>query len=192
MQVAAVGSLILIAFLIYSFTHIPVPEAPKTDDLPVITVSAPYRQKLPQFEWSNTAGSHLATGDFQGGWTLLTFWSSTCAPCLHEMPDLDQFNEDWSGPELKIVSVNVDPSDADSTEATKKFLADNDMQLPVYYDPSGDLKKIFDVHEIPRHFLISPNGEIIWEAKGAFQWTSPESQQALLSMMEREKSDVPK
>jgi thiol-disulfide isomerase/thioredoxin len=185
MQVAAIGAILLIAAIIYTFTHIS-SQAP-ADAMPTIQPSPPYRQKVPQFEWSN-GNAHLNSLDLEGGWSLLSFWSTTCAPCLEELPDLDQFNDNWSGPELAIHTVNIDPQDSESVESTKQFLINNDIQLPVIYDTEGKLKKIFAVTDIPRHFLINPKGVVVWQARGAFNWTAPESEKTLLSIMERDKA----
>lgn len=183
MQIAAIGALILIGIVVYTFIHVPVGTGVITDTFPTISVPPPYRQKVPHFEWQN-GEARLKSADLQGSWTLVSFWSMACPPCLKEMPDLDQFNEDWSGPELSIKTVNEDA--ADMSESIRQFLADNDIQLPVLYDVKGELKTAFDVHEIPRHFLISPKGDIVWTEKGALNWTSPESEKSLLSIMERE------
>lgn len=188
MQIAALGAILLIAAIIYTFSHIPIPSPPTV--LPKIVVTPPYRQKMPQFEWSNGA-SRLKSSDFLGGWTLLSFWSYTCAPCLEEMPDLDQFTENWSGPEMSLVTINEDAANPEMSEAIQQFLADNEIQLPVDYDPDGRLKTIFGVTEIPHHFLISPSGDIVWQARGAFDWQSPESAKSLLTFMERERALAP-
>lgn len=187
MQIAAIGALILIGVVIYTFLRVPIGAGVITDTFPNVPVPPPYRQALPHFEYKN-GDTALKPADLQGSWTLLSFWSMSCPPCLKEMPDLDQFNEDWSGPELSIKTVNEDG--ADMSETIRQFLSDNDIQLPVYYDVNADLKNAFDVHEFPRHFLISPKGEIVWTEKGAFNWTSPESQKSLLAIMERENLPV--
>jgi thiol-disulfide isomerase/thioredoxin len=183
MQVAAVGALILVGAVIYTFSHLPVGTTVAVDSFPTIKVPAPYRQKVPHFEWQSGA-AHLKSSDLQGSWTLLSFWSMTCTPCLKEMPDLDQFNEDWSGPELSIVTINEDT--AEMSDTIRQFVSENEIQLAVYYDAKGEIKDAFDVHEFPRHFLISPKGEVVWQEKGAFNWTAPESQKSLLAIMERE------
>lgn len=183
MQIAAIVALIVIGVVIYTFAHLPVGTTIASNAFPTISVSPPYRQKVPHFEWQN-GDTHLKSSDLQGTWTLLSFWSISCAPCLKEMPDLDQFNEDWSGPELSIMTVNEDS--ADMSEALRQFISENDIQLPVFYDIDGTIKTAFDVHEFPRHFLISPKGDIVWTEKGAFNWTAPESQKSLMAIMERE------
>lgn len=187
MQWAALAGIVVIAAVLYTFSRNS--DAPVVnEEVPVVTISDTYRLKLPQFEWVNRA-SKLSTADLTGGWTLLTFWSLTCAPCLEEMPELDELSDDWSGPPMKIITINVDPDSPESIDSVQQFLADNEIQLPVLYDPRGELEKPFDVHEIPRHFFINPAGEIVWQAKGAFRWTAPESEKALLTLMEREKAE---
>jgi thiol-disulfide isomerase/thioredoxin len=181
MQIAAIGALVLIAAVIYTFAHIPSP-APASSLPPVTATASTDRQKPPQFEWSGN-GAHLSSQSLEGVWTLLSFWSYTCAPCLEELPDLDQFAEDWSGPELSVVTVNEDANTGEMGEAVKQFLEENEVQVPVYYDTEGKLKSVFNVQNFPTHFLINPNGEVVWHASGAFNWTAPESQKSLLTVI---------
>lgn len=180
MQVAAIFALLVIGAIIYTFTHVTSPLEAGTA-LPVIKTTEAYRQKVPHFEWHSGKAS-LKTQDFLGGWTLLTFWSITCRPCLQEIPALDHFTKGWSGPALSVLSVNLDPSSPDVAQ----FLTDNQIEFSVLYDTKEELKTIFGVNEIPRHFLISPKGEIVWQAMGAYNWSAPESTHSLLAIMERE------
>lgn len=181
LQVAAVGTILLIALIVYNFRHL---NGPTSASFPNVPASAPYRHPLPQIE-ADGDGTHLSLDDLRGQWTLLSFWAHSCVPCLTEMPLLNQLNEEWSGPEMNVVTINLDSNTQESMENVQSFLTNYDIQLPVFYDPNGALKQKFSVQEIPRHFLISPELQIVWDAVGAFTWTSKESQAALLSIIDK-------
>lgn len=187
LQVAAIGALILIGSVIYTFVSV---SSTSGRSFPDVTIPETLRQPLPQFEWSN-GKNQLKSSDLQGSWTLLSFWAYSCAPCVLELPDLDRLNANWTGPEFSILTINIDDNNPETMQTVKEFIASNDLQLPVYYDTDGILKKAFGVQEIPRHFLVDPNGMIVWQAMGAFKWTSPETQKNLIAIMGRDQAPIP-
>lgn len=48
--------------------------------------------------------------DFEGQVLLINFWATWCAPCVHEMPDLSDLNEDY-GDELTVLCISDETSD---------------------------------------------------------------------------------
>lgn len=176
----ALAILVLLSIAIFSFSKMQ--SLPWTSQLgdPAIKSMAP--TPLPNF--SPDSGGVLNPAALSEKWTLLSFWSVSCAPCLVEMPSLNQLALNWQGPEFQIITINVDREQAEDFETAKKFLTDNELVLPTAFDEGGQLKKAFGVIEIPRHFLVNPKGQIIWSEKGAFTWNSPAARDQLLKLME--------
>lgn len=183
----AVAAIVLIGVVIYSLSQIS-GTAMDTPQLPVPTITATLRQDLPHFEYSNE-GKSLKAQNFEGKWTLLTFWADWCAPCLDEMPALNQLAQQWQGPEFEVLTINVDDPHSENFEAAKKFLSDQGIVLPTLFDRDGDLKKAFGVTDLPRHFLINPQQKIVWQERGAFQWTNPKVRDQLMKVIEDSTED---
>jgi thiol-disulfide isomerase/thioredoxin len=184
MAMMAIALIFLLSVIIYSLSQISGTNAPKSaDDLPIPTLQPTLRQDLPHFEYTDQ-GKSLTPQNFEGKWTLVSFWAYWCAPCLQEMPALNQLTQQWQGPEFEVLTVNVDKSE--NYEAAKKFLSDQGIALPTLFDKSGDLKRAFAVEELPQHFLINPQLKIVWRGKGAFQWTAPKTRDQLMKVMEDE------
>lgn len=141
------------------------------------------RQKLPAFEHEelNNLLNNLS-GD--GKWTLLTFWSVTCPPCVDEMPALNALSQSWQGPAFQVLTVNFDGDVAEDLEAAKRLLQENEIVVPTVYDKNRALKNAFQVTEYPKHFLISPQKEIVWQQVGAFNWNSQGTRDQLAKLME--------
>lgn len=175
--------LALIGLAIYSFSQIK--QTPWTSSLSDPVITSTLRQELPHFEYFNE-GKTLKAQNFEGKWTLLSFWAHWCGPCLEEMPALDQLSQGWQGPEFEVITVNVDDPNSEDFEAARKFLVDNEIAIPTLFDKSGDLKKAFDVHDLPTHFLISPEKQIVWKARGAFKWNGNKAHDQLMKIMEDE------
>lgn len=156
--------------------------SPWTNGLRDPSIHSSFRKNLPQFEHRGGEKT-LNPGQFEGKWTLLSFWSYSCPPCLVEMPSLDQLALTWQGSDFQVLTVNVDPKGDENLELARKFIADQGISLPTYFDPEGTLKTAFAITEYPRHFLVNPNKEIVWEATGAYRWDDTSARDQLLKMI---------
>jgi thiol-disulfide isomerase/thioredoxin len=183
----AVAAIALIATAIYSLNQLNSPAW--TSSLKDLALNPTLRQELPQFEYSSE-GKSLKAQNFEGKWTLLTFWAYWCGPCLEEMPALNQLGQQWQGPDFEILTVNVDKPGTEEFEAGRKFLTENSVVLPTLFDKTGELKKAFNVTDLPQHFLISPDKKIVWQAKGAFKWNDAKARDQLMKLMEDESQAV--
>ena len=177
----AVLAIVLIGIAIYSLSQMQ-PQT-WTSSLKSPDIQPSLRQNLPSFEYSSD-GHTLKAADFTEKWTLLTFWAYWCGPCLEEMPLLNHLSEQWQGPDFDILTINVDEPRSDAAEAAHKFLSEQDIALPTLFDKEGVLKKAFSVTDLPRHYLINPEGKIVWQATGAFRWNDTHTVDQLMKIME--------
>ncbi len=142
------------------------------------------KQAVPQFQHEEL-GRALTPNGAEGKWSLLTFWSITCAPCIEELPALNALASSWQGPPFQILTVNVDGDNAENLENARLILQEDQITLPTFFDKGQQLKNAFQVNEYPRHFLISPTKQIVWQAVGAFKWNDTKARDQLLKLMER-------
>lgn len=184
----AVAFIILLGGAIYSLSRI---EAlSPAGNLKVPDIQATIRKNLPHFEYV-TPEKTLTHETVLGRWTLITFWAHWCQPCLDEMPGLNSLAAAWQGPEFNIITVNTDDPETENFALAAEYLQDNDLILPTVFDQKGELKKAFQVDTVPRHFLVNPQGEIIWDGLGAFAWNDPKTRDQILKLMETERPPAP-
>lgn len=176
----AVAALGLIGIAIYTIPNMP---SSPWSSLKKVVLKESHRKPVPQFEWSG-GGKSLKTADLRGKWYLVSFWAYWCLPCLEELPELNDLDQTWNGPEMRVLTINTDDPKGDNFEYAKTFIADNNLIVPVYFDTEARLKSAFGVQEMPKHFLINPNGEIIWEAVGAIKWSSNKVRDSILKLQE--------
>jgi thiol-disulfide isomerase/thioredoxin len=187
MAAVAVAILLLLSVAIYSLSRLST--APWSSELEAPAIQSTSRQELPHFEYKED-GKLISPQNLEGHWTLLTFWSFSCPPCLVELPGINQLAQSWSGPELEILTVNSD--NGEDLDQAKRFLQEQEITLPTLFDKSGALKTAFGVSEWPRHFLIGPDKGVMWAATGAFKWNDSKVRDQLLKLMERQTEDLEK
>src|SRR5690554_1475371 len=60
-----------------------------------------FAQRLP-----DSAGAQQAMAQWRGRPLLVNFWATWCAPCVKEMPDLDQLQAEF--PQVRFVGIGID------------------------------------------------------------------------------------
>ena len=113
----------------------------------------------PQFETTTTKGGRISLRKLRGKVLVLHFWSTTCAPCMGQMPShinsLSQYHPD----EVEIVFVSLD-HDKDAFEsAVSKF----GMKFHNVRESSGwggNLTRTFGVNSMPFDIVVGRDGKV--------------------------------
>lgn len=98
-----------------------------------------------------------ALADYRGRTVLVNFWASWCGPCKTEAPLLNRVQRMLEAEGGTVIGVTVD----DTREDSAKFVADHDIDFPIYRDPDRTLNKAFALKGVPESFLIDPQGRIV-------------------------------
>ncbi|WDI33066.1 redoxin family protein [Hyphococcus flavus] len=127
-------------------------------------------------------GEPMTLADFRGKAVLVNFWATTCAPCLVELPSLDQLEGDLGGQRFEVVAVAADPR---GPETAQQFLDRLEIKnLKLYAD--ANLQFAFSVggaDVLPTSILYSASGEEVGRIVGEADWASPEARRLIASAM---------
>jgi thiol-disulfide isomerase/thioredoxin len=99
---------------------------------------------------------------------VLNFWASWCAPCIEELPSLEQLQRDL--PQVQIVAVSTDEDAA----AYERFLKQHSVSLLTVRDAEQRSNAMYGSFRYPETYVIDKNGMIRRKFIGAQEWTSPE------------------
>ncbi len=102
-------------------------------------------------------GKKLTLQSLRGRPVLVSFWATTCPPCVEELPDLIQLYRDWHprGLELIAVAMPYDPP-----IRVQEFVQRHDVPYPVALDVQGMVTSAFGgVPYVPTAFIIAPDGK---------------------------------
>ncbi|MBN9194009.1 TlpA family protein disulfide reductase [Microbacterium sp.] len=109
------------------------------------------------------AGTTTTSAASRGRYTVVDFWSSTCAACSIQLPD-DQAEARSLGASVAFLGVDVD----DDAATGRAILARDHVAFPTLRDPQGTLAARFRVSELPYTVILSPTGTVVVRHPGLF------------------------
>ena len=104
----------------------------------------------------STGDTTLDLASFRGQVVLVNFWASWCAPCLEEMPLLQDLHLRTSGKGLSVMAVNLDRHRMPAQGVIDHL----GLSLPVVFDANGDYASLYNPQSLPASFLVGPAGKI--------------------------------
>lgn len=121
----------------------------------------------PDFSITDVDGNTISLEDFHGEVLLLDFWSTTCNPCICEMPNVKKVYDEFNEMGFEVIAISLDEDET----RLKDFL--NTCNLPWRQVFTGEgwetpLRKLYKVRGIPSPWLIDKEGKVIsYKARGS-------------------------
>ena len=125
-------------------------------------------QELPQVNVQNPQGKSVSSVSWIDHETpfVVSFWSTTCKPCLKELDALSENYDDWNDEKaFRVIAVSID--DSRSLARAKALAAGRGWEMfDVYYDVNSDFKRAMNVSLVPHIFIFDKNGNQIYTHVG--------------------------
>jgi thiol-disulfide isomerase/thioredoxin len=101
--------------------------------------------------------------------TLVNLWATWCAPCILEMPALNELQRDYGPQGLQVVAVNLD----DEAQKGLDFYAQRNLDaLGFHHDPDLVAPSLFGTASLPLTVIYDADGTEIGRTWGAPDWVS--------------------
>lgn len=133
----------------------------------------------PAFHATNLRTTRPASlDDYRGKVVLVNIWATWCPPCRAEMPSMEKLHKKLDGTDFRIAAVSVDgdpfhPEESQPPAGIMAFANGLGLTFDILHDPSGAIRRSYDIFGVPESYLIDRNGLIVKRVIGAADWEDP-------------------
>ncbi len=132
----------------------------------------------PVFTLKTDQGRSVTPTSFGGKVLVLNFWASWCAPCVEEVPSLNQFQRRFAGEGVVVVAVSIDKN----PQKYKAFLGKIPVAFQTVRDPRADVSSEYGTYQIPETYIIK-DGVVMRKLPEAENWMSDDLTQYVQSLL---------
>ncbi len=98
----------------------------------------------------------------RGKYTVVNFWGTWCGPCVAEMPELQQFYNNYRGDaSVAILTISNDKD----LQTLKDWVGKHNLTVPTLFD-DGYVANTAHVSAFPTTWFIDPDGHVEFSATG--------------------------
>ncbi|BAC13638.1 cytochrome c biogenesis (thiol:disulfide interchange protein) [Oceanobacillus iheyensis HTE831] len=130
---------------------------------PVDSVGLEPGDKAPDFELETLEGESFRLSDYQGKKVILNFWYTWCPPCKEEMPEMQEFYDDYKE-EVEIVTVNMTEYEK-TQQNVQDFIDEYDFTFTVPLDKNSEVSDLYTIYAAPSTYFIGTDGIVQQERK---------------------------
>lgn len=136
---------------------------------------------FPEITATGLDGKRKSSKDARGKWLIINAWSIHCAPCIQEMPGLNQLVKDFADND-QVAFLALTP---DRKEALDTFFKKQDFTYP--QGIIEDFKHPLFREGIPRHVILDPEGRVRFDMVGGHPEVHNQLKRVLNQAMQKNK-----
>lgn len=121
------------------------------------------------FQLRDQAGNLWQLSKNLGRVIVINFWATWCAPCLKELPSMNDLSNFFSDVEFMLLAINV----GEEPSEIKKFIQtfEPPLSFPILSDPNMQVVGEWGVRGVPTSYIIDRHGRFFEFAEGEIDFT---------------------
>ncbi|MCL4154746.1 UNVERIFIED_CONTAM: hypothetical protein GTU68_046509 [Idotea baltica] len=133
-------------------------------------------QKIPATDavFYDANNNQMTFSDFKGKVILVNLWATWCAPCIKEMPDLNELQKSLGSDKFEVVLIS---QNSDGIDSSLKFIKEKNItNLDTFIDTKRNVARALKTNSLPTSLLIDAEGFEIGRLIGPAEWNSSDAQ----------------
>jgi thiol-disulfide isomerase/thioredoxin len=123
----------------------------------------PDKAPAPPLSLDGLDGRAVTLASLRGKVVILNFWASWCAPCIDELPVMNDLAEgEAARGNVVVLGVNY----KESATAIQRFTGEHPFRFPILMDKTGDAFQKWTGGVLPATILIDRSGRPRWQVIG--------------------------
>lgn len=128
-------------------------------------------EPVQNFSFTTLDGRVGMAESLRGKVVLVNFWATWCPYCLHEMPAMEKFYQDYQGKGVEILAISVD----DEASTVASFMRENGYSFPALMINAEQRAAFGEVSRLPTSFIIDREGRLRHKISGQVHYGRLES-----------------
>ncbi len=112
-----------------------------------------------ELKFTDLNGKEQSVKNFAGQVVLVDFWATWCGPCRAALPEVKEIYTKYHAKGFEILAVSFDKE----KDTLKKFITEEGMAWPQYFDGLGWENKIgqqYEISSVPTVWLVDKKGNL--------------------------------
>jgi peroxiredoxin len=120
----------------------------------------------PDFSLKDLTGRTVSLSGLKGKVVLINIWTTTCPPCVQELPHFQSLHNDWANrSDVILLTVNL----GESQSTVENFMRSNRYTFPVLLDSQFTVAEKYRIRFTPTSLIIDSTGLLKANIIGAFK-----------------------
>jgi thiol-disulfide isomerase/thioredoxin len=133
------------------------------------------------FRLIDSEGNKIDVRDLQGKTIFINMWATWCAPCVAEMPSInDLYNKIENKEDIVFLMISYDKD----MRTARAWVKRKGFDFPVY-QLASPLPDMYETGVVPSTFVISPEGKIVLSKTGMANYDTRRFRNFLNKMAEK-------
>jgi len=179
-SIGVIGLLYVIGAALVSSSQGPLDSFARGEMSNFRTVSSPLDQPLNPLMTGD--GEQISLADKRGKVVLVNFWATWCAPCVVEMPYLNELQGRYGSEDFEVIAISMDRTMDDARAFYEEHGLSN---LALYHDQSFRAAMAAGARGLPLTVLYDRHGGEIGRLDGEAAWASDDAFALIEAALER-------
>ncbi len=130
-------------------------------------------RSVPDVSFTDTQGDEISLKQYKGKVVMVNLWATWCAPCVKEIPQMEQIRQANLNNNLVVVPISID----EEPELVKPFLAKHKLaNYQTWLDPHKKIDQVMPADVVPATYFFDGSGNLIGFLRGYLDWGDKEVQ----------------
>ncbi|WP_394389779.1 TlpA family protein disulfide reductase [Shewanella woodyi] len=130
-------------------------------------------REVPDVNFKDTQGGSIQLKEFKGKLVMVNLWATWCAPCIKEIPQMENIRQVNKDNKLVVVPISID----EESDKVQAFLERHNFgHYKTWLDPNKDIDRVMPADVVPATYFFDGSGNLIGFLRGYLDWGDKEVQ----------------